>query len=132
MKKDYTILMFGLLLSSCATSFDPAFYYDEIIVHNKSGEPIHNLTLSASGSDRSLNCAEIAPEAICRDKFPRRQFLRNPLQVTWESGDAPAQSETSILETPATLSFGSAYPMRAIIEITAEGSIVTYFEQDIY
>jgi hypothetical protein len=132
MKKNYTILISGLLLSSCATNFDPAFYYDEIIVHNKSGEPIHNLTLTASGSDRSLSCAEIAPNAICRDKFPRRQFMRNPLQVSWESGDAPSRSEATTLETPATLSFGSSFPMRAIIEITADGSVSSYFEQDIY
>jgi hypothetical protein len=124
--------MFGLLLSSCATNFDPAFYYDEIVVHNKSEETVRNLTLSASGSDRSLSCAEIAPAAICRDKFPRRQFMRSPLQVTWESGDAPARSEAITLETPATLSFGSSYPMRAIIEITADGSVSSYFEQDIY
>ena len=132
MYKSHTILLLGLMLSACATNFDPAYYYDEIVVHNKSEKPVHNLTLSASGSDRSLSCAEIAPSAICRDKFPRRQFMRNPLQVTWESGDAPAQSETTTLETSASLSFGSSFPMRAIIEITADGSISSYFEQDIY
>ncbi len=132
MSKSHTILLFGLLLSSCATNFDPTYYYDEIVVHNKSGEPVHNLTLSASGSDRSMSCAEIAPGAICRDKFPRRQFMRDPLQVSWVSGNAPAQSEVTTLETPATLSFGSSFPMRAIIEITADGSISAYFEQDIF
>lgn len=132
MSKSHTILLFGLLLSSCATNFDPTYYIDEIVVHNKSEELVHHLTLGASGTEPVLNCAEIAPAAICRDKFPRRPFMRNPLQVTWAFGNAPARSEAFTLETPATLSFGSSFPLRAIVEIAADGSITTYFEQDIY
>ncbi len=132
MKRNGTILLFGFLLSSCATNFNPTYYIDEIVVHNQSEELVHNLTLGASGTDPVLNCAEIAPAAICRDKFPRRPLMRNPLLVTWEFGNAPARSEAFTLETSATLSFGSSFPLRAIVEIAADGSITTYFEQDIY
>lgn len=128
MKKKYIILVAGLLLSACATSYNPIYYYHEILIVNNSKELIQDVTISSSESGRQFSCGSIAPFGICSDKFPRRRYEENPIQVSWVFGDSARQSSEFVIAVPATMH--TSFPLRGVLAIAPDGSISTYFEQE--
>ena len=70
MMKKYFILIPGLLLSSCATSYESLYSYNEILIINRSRELIQDVTISAGEisageTNRTFSCGNIAPLGIC-------------------------------------------------------------------
>ena len=128
MKKNCIILIAGLLLSACATSSNPTYHYNEILIVNNSRDLIREVTISASETGRQFSCGNIAPLGICSDKFPRRRYEQNPIRVSWVFGGSARQTSEFVLEVPATMSIG--LPLRGVLAIAPDGSISTYFEQD--
>ncbi len=128
MKKNYLILIAGLLLSACATSYNPTYHYNEILIVNNSRDLIQDVTISASKSGRQFSCGNIAPLGICSDKFPRRRYEQNPIQINWVFGGSARQTSEFVLEVPATMH--TSLPLRGVLSIAPDGSISTYFEQD--
>ncbi len=128
MKKNYIILIAGLLLSACATGYNPSYYYNEILIVNSSRELIQDVTISASESGRQFSCGNIAPLGICSDKFPRRRYEQNPIQINWVFGGNARQTREFVLDVPATMSTG--LPLRGVLEISPVGEISAYFDQE--
>lgn len=128
MKEKYIIFVTGLLLSACATSYNPTYHYNEILIVNNSRELIEDVTISVSETGRQFSCGNIAPFGICSDKFPQRRYEKNPIQVSWVFADSARQSGEYVLEVPAYLS--TAFPLRGVLAIAPDGSTSTYFEQD--
>jgi hypothetical protein len=130
MKKNHIILIIGLLLSSCATSYESPYSYNEILIINRSRQLIQDVTISAVGTNRTFSCGNIAPLGICSDKFPERRYLKNPIRIGWVFGNTSGQTDEFILEVPAT--FSTALPLRGVLEISPRGSISAYFQQGTY
>jgi len=128
MKINYIILIAGLLLSACATSYNPTYHYNEILIVNNSKELIQDVTISASESGRQFSCGSVAPLGICSDKFPRRRYEKTPIQVSWVFGGSARQSSEFVIAVPATMH--TSLPLRGVLAIAPDGSISTYFEQD--
>lgn len=128
MKKNYLILMAGLLLSACATGYNPTYHYNEILVVNNSRQLIQDVTISASESGRQFSCGNIAPLGICSDRFPRRRYEQNPIRISWVFGGSAGQTSEFVLEVPATMSTG--LPLRGVLAISPKGEIAAYFEQE--
>lgn len=136
MIKKYFILIPGLLLSSCATSYESLYSYNEILIINRSRQLIQDVTISTGGTNRistgktnrTFSCGNIAPLGICSDKFPRRPYLKNPIRISWVFGNTSGQSNDFVLEVPAT--FSTEFPLRGVLEISPQGSISAYFKQD--
>ena len=120
----------GLLLASCSTTFNAidSYHYNEILIVNNSRALIRDVTISAGAGGRSFSCSNIAPLGICADKFPRRRYMRSPIQIAWIFGNAARQTREFVLEVPAT--FHTSLALRGVLEISAEGSISAFFEQD--
>ena len=129
--KYYLVLCAGLLLSSCATDYQPQYYYNQIMIQNTSDDILRLVSLDSGESGRSFSCSNIAPRGICSDRFPRRLYLRTPIQVSWQSGAGTAQSLEVLLETPAYFINGSSFPLRGVFELGSQGSISAFFEQDV-
>jgi hypothetical protein len=127
MKKNHIILIIGLLLSSCATSYESPYSYNEILIINRSRQLIQDVTISAAGTNRTFSCGNIAPLGICSDKFPERRYMKNPIRIGWVFGNTSGQTDEFILEVPAT--FSTALPLRGVLEISPRGSISAYFQQ---
>lgn len=127
MKKNYSILIAGLLLSACATSYESPYFYNEILIINNSRELIQDVSIRAGESGRMFGCGNIAPRGICSDKFPRRRYMKSPITIAWVFGSIARQTDEFILEVPAT--FDSKLRLRGVLEITPDGSISAYFEQ---
>ena len=142
-------LIVGLFLSACSSGYqalesynnsnyaynetqqlnDSRLYsYNEILVINRSQEVIRDVTITSGTSGRKFVCGNIEPLGNCSDKFPSRQYLRNPVQIGWTFGDLGRQTRDFLLEVPTT--FDVAVPIRGVLSISAEGAISAYFEQD--
>jgi len=128
MMKKYFILIVGLLSSACATSYESPYSYNEILIVNRSRQMIQDVTISAGATNRTFSCGNIAPLGICSDKFPERRYMKNPIRIDWVFGNTSGQSNEFILEVPAT--FSTALPLRGVLEISPQGSITAYFQQD--
>ena len=128
MMKKYFILIPGLLLSSCATSYESLYSYNEILIINRSKQLIQDVTISAGETNRTFSCGNIAPLGICSDKFPERRYMKSPIRIGWVFGNTSGQSNDFVLEVPTT--FSTEFPLRGVLEISPQGSISAYFEQD--
>lgn len=128
MMKKYFILIPGLLLSSCVTSYESPYSYNEILIVNRSRQLIQDVTISAGETNRRFSCGNIAPLGICSDKFPRRPYLKSPIRISWVFGNTSGQSNDFVLEVPAT--YSTEFPLRGVLEISPQGSISAYFQQD--
>ena len=128
MKRFSTILSIGILSSACATSYDPSYSYNEVLIVNNSKELIQEVTISSSETGRSFSCGVIAPLGICSDRFPRRRYQKTPIQISWVFGGNARQSKEFVLEVPATMSIG--LPLRGVLEVSPEGEITAYFDQE--
>ncbi len=127
MKKSHAVLISGLLLSACATSYELPYFYNEILIINNSRELIQDVSIRAGESGRMFSCGNIAPRGICSDKFPKRRYMKNPITIAWVFGSIARQTDEFILEVPAT--FDTELNLRGVLEITPRGSILAYFEQ---
>ena len=130
MMKKHFILIPGLLLSSCATSYESPYSYNEILIINRSRELIQDVTISSDETNRTFSCGNIAPLGICSDKFPERRYMKSPIRIGWVFGNTSGQSDEFILEVPST--FSTALPLRGVLEISPQGSISAYFQQGTY
>ena len=131
MKQIYQIVISGLLLSSCATAYQPTYYYNEILIQNTSTALLREVRISSAESGGSFSCSNIAPKGICSNRFPRRQYMNNPIQLSWILGNSAAESRDILLESPGQFSSGSAFPLRGVVEVGPQGSIAAYFEQEV-
>ncbi len=127
MIKNYTVLMLGILLSACATVNEPRYFYNEILIINKSRELIQDVHISVSATNRLFSCGNIAPLGICSNKIPSRQYMKNPIRIAWVFGNTASQTNEFVLEVPATMT--AAVPLRGVLEISLQGSLSAYFEQ---
>ena len=129
MKKIATLLGIGVLASACATgSYEPGYSYNEILIVNNSRELVRDVTITGQETGRSFSCTSIAPLGICSDRFPQRRYQETPIQVSWAFGKSASKTAVFLLEVPATLSTG--LPLRGVLEISPEGEISAYFDQD--
>ncbi len=126
--KKLSVLITGLILSSCTTSYNSDYSYNEILIVNNSNVLVQDVTISAGETGRRFSCGNIAPRGICSDKFPARRYMRSPVRIAWVFGNTAQQTEAFVLEVPAT--FATAFPLRGVLKISPEGSISAYFEQD--
>ena len=127
MIKIYTLLMFGILSPACATLNEPQYFYNEILIINKSRELIQDVKISVSETGRGFSCGNIAPRGICSNKIPRRQYMKNPIRIDWVFGSTARQTNEFVLEVPATMD--TAVPLRGVLEISPQGSLSAWFEQ---
>lgn len=127
MRKLITILVCAGL-GACAAHYKPAYSFNEILIVNNSREVIRDVAISAPDSGRSFGCANIAPLGICSNKFPRRPYRYQPIQIDWVFANQARQTERFVVDVPPTLYTGLV--LRGVLEIGPEGEISAYFEQE--
>jgi len=126
--KNYTSLVLGLLLSACATGYQPTYFYNEVLIVNNSRQLVQDVTISSNETGRTFSCGNIAPLGICSNKFSKRLYERNPIRIAWVFGSNARQTSEFVLEVPGTMH--TPFPLRGVLEISPQGSISAYFQQD--
>lgn len=128
--RKYLVVAITLLLSACAAGSDygPTYTYNEILIINNSRELIQEVTISSAATGRSFSCGNIAPLGICSNKMSPRRYGNSLLQIDWVFGNRARQTDKLSLVVPAF--FQPGLPLRGVLEISPQGEISAYFEQD--
>jgi hypothetical protein len=115
-----------LVLSACAGGYNPQYQINEIVIVNNSGQALRDVSIRADG--RVFSCDNVAPHGICADRFPRRNYVSDTIEIEWALGNGPRQSGSLQGQVPATFITGLA--LRGVLEVGRQGEIDAYFEQE--
>ncbi|MDC1288322.1 hypothetical protein N8198_10595 [Gammaproteobacteria bacterium] len=126
--KNICVAIFGLLLSSCAST-GSGYSYNEVVVLNQSRVAVGNVLISSTASGRVFSCGNIAPRGICSNKFPPQPYLGKPIRIEWVVGSGQRRSKTVELELPTGID--SELPMRGVLVIDGQGGIDAYLQQEV-
>ena len=127
--KKYLLTGFVLIVSACASTHRPSYIYNEVLVINNSNELLREVTITVPSTGRSFGCGNVAPLGICANRFGKRPYQYNPIQVEWTYGNTQRKSDEFVIEVPAYFSPGNS--MRAVFDVSAEGDMSAYFDQDL-
>jgi hypothetical protein len=128
MMKKYLVSGFALLVSACATSYQPSYIYSEILVVNNSRELIQDVTISVPKTGRVFSCGNIAPLGVCSNRFGKRRYNFDPIKIDWGFGNEARQTEEFVVPVPAYFSTGVV--LKGVLEISPQGDLKAYFDQD--
>jgi hypothetical protein len=126
--KALNLVALCVLISACATGFNPRYYYGQIEVANLTGETIRNLRVQVGPQGRVLECAEVTNNRICQQRFPKIPYPEAMVQLTWQTDDGRQMSAQEAPSVPITLVFSE--PIRVMMDIAADGSVKFYIKQD--
>jgi hypothetical protein len=115
-------------LPACISKPGKHYYYNEIVIHNKSNIAVRNVAIRVPNTNAVFSCGYIAPGTFCSNKFQKRKYLGNPIQISWEFHGAKRSSEEFVLELPTAIKENT--PFRGVLDITPKGDIISYVEQD--
>ncbi len=126
--KKLSILLLSLLTVACVTGYNPTYYYNEIQVVNLTGGSIVNVKVQIGESGRTVSCDSVLKYALCDERFGKRRYPQQGIHLSWTHTDG---SQKSQLLTPAiSVIYYSAFPLRIMLEISENGSVKSYFEQE--
>jgi hypothetical protein len=125
------IILFALsclTLVACSVGYAPRMYYSYIEVANHTGTTISNVEVQIGADGRNLRCDTVTKNSICEERFARRVYPREIIELSWQ--DSAGQSQTRQLDPvlPATLS--PAFAMKILLNIKEDGSVTADFRQD--
>lgn len=127
MKKLIVLLASGLI-GACAHGYNPSYYFNEVQVVNLTGATIEDVSWQVVNSSKALSCPEVAKFAMCADRFPKRRYPQQGIELSWTHADG---SEKSGMPNPAIpVYFPSAFALRVVMEVREDGSIKAFYEQD--
>jgi hypothetical protein len=126
--KRIILLTAAALAAGCALGYNPAYRFKEVQVVNLTGATIENVSWHVLGSDKTLNCSEVAKFAMCADYFANRRYPQSGIEVNWTHPDG--ERKTALLNPSVPVTFVSSFPVRIVVELGADGGAKGFFEQD--
>lgn len=123
-----SVMYASILLPACSAIQEEHYYYNEIVIHNKTAIPVKNVTIRAPNTQSVFSCGYIAPGTFCSNKFQKRIYQGNPIKIGWELHGNKQTTNEFVLKLPAGLQ--KTRPFRGVLDINPNGSIRTYIEQD--
>jgi len=117
-----------VLISACATGFNPRYYYGSIEIDNLTGETIRNVRVEVGPGGHVLECAEVTRNRICHQRIGKQLYPQAEVMLTWETADGRQMSAQENPSVPITLVYSQ--PLRLLMDIAADGSVKFYFKQD--
>jgi hypothetical protein len=126
--KKLSILLFSVLTVACVTGYNPTYYFNEIQVVNLSGATITNVSMRVKGSDKTLSCEEVTKNRLCHDRFGKRLYPQQEIELSWTHSDGSQKSQQLNPGIPAY--YFPVFALRVMLEINEDGSVKSFFEQD--
>jgi hypothetical protein len=126
--KSILLLLSCLSLASCATGYNPRFYYNNIEVVNLTGGTITNEEVIIGETARNLRCDAVTKNRLCQERFGGRPYPGQAIQLSWQDSAGNPQSRQPNPSIPATLSPGLS--LRVMLEIHEDGSVKAGFKQE--
>lgn len=122
------ILITGGFVSACATGYNPGYYFNEVQVVNLTGATIQGVSMRMTASPKSLNCLEVAKFAMCDDRFGKRLYPHQGIELSWTHPDGSQKSDTLNPDIPVF--FSASFPLRIVMEVLEDGSVKAFYEQE--
>jgi hypothetical protein len=120
--------MLSLSTLACVTGYNPRFSFNEVQVVNLTTAMIADVRVDFVGSPKTLACDEVAKYAMCADRFSKRFYPQQGIELSWTHTDGGRRSD---LFTPAIpVTFNAVFPLRIVMEINADGSVKPFYEQE--
>ncbi len=116
-----------LLLTGCASSLRPPYYFNEVLVVNKTGVILNEVRIRDVERNRVFECDNVAPNGICSNTFRPRPYEGNPIEISWAAGGETRQSEAFVAKVPDFLDQGR--PVRGVLVLGRAGGAEAFFEQ---
>ena len=127
--KKFIILFATLTITACATgNYSPSYRFNQLQVHNLTGGSIADVEVVVLESDRSNACDEVNYNAICDRRFGNRPLPQQGIELSWIHTDGSRKTETFNPHVP--IYFSTAFPLRIVMEIDADGNVNPFYEQD--
>ena len=128
--RSLTALVAAAALAGCAggKGYNPDYYFNYVEVINLSGGPIRDVSLRVNGSAKTLACERVNANAICDDRFGKRRYPQQGLDLSWTHPDGSAKSDRLSPPIPATFSYGRS--VQVYLEIRENGSVKAYYKQE--
>ena len=126
--KKQLMVMLSLSTLACVTGYNPRFYFNEIQVVNLSTAMIADVRVGFVGSPQTLACEEVAKYAMCADRFGKRMYPQQGIELSWTHTDGSRKSDLFAPVIPVT--FNAAFPLRIMMEVNADGSVKPFYEQE--
>jgi hypothetical protein len=127
MKKLFLIIL-SLSTLACATGYNSRYYFNEVQAVNLTSAMITDVMVSVVDSPKVLTCEEVAKNAMCADRFSKRLYLQQGIELSWTHTDGSRKSDSFAPAIPVT--YNSVFPLRIVVEINADGSVKPFYEQD--
>ena len=121
MTKQIYIAIAGLLMTACATTYQPSYLYNEIRVVNNSGETLRSVSVRDTRGGKTFDCGDIGPLGVCSKRFGKRSYQQNPIQIEWAFGSEARRTDEIVIQAPAWLYSGIV--TSAVLSVTEQGSL---------
>ena len=89
---------------------------------------ITDVAVSVADSPKPLACEEVAKNAMCADRFAKRLYPQQGIELSWTHTDGSRKSDSFAPAIPVT--YYSAFALRIVMEVNADGSVKPFYEQD--
>lgn len=126
--KKLIVLLPALFAAGCVSGYDPTYFFNEIQVVNLTGATIEDVSVLVANSAKTLNCDEVAKNALCNERFGKRRYPQQGIELSWVHADGSRMSER--VNPPIPLTFSPAFALRVMLEIDQNGALNSYFEQE--
>ena len=126
--KKISVLLMSFITTACVTGYNPTYWFNEVQVVNLSGSTITDVKVRVLDTTKSYSCEDVAQFALCRDYFGSRQYPQQGIELNWSHPDGSGKSELLGASIPAY--FGTAFPLRIVMEILEDGSVKIFYEQE--
>lgn len=126
--KKHLIVLLSLSALACATGYNPRYYFNEVQVVNLSTGMIADVRVGFVGSPKTLDCDEVAKFAMCADRFNRRFYPQQGIELSWTHTDGSRKSDLFSPAIPVT--YNPVFALRIVMEVNADGSVKPFYEQE--
>ena len=126
--KKLIALLACCLMTACAGGYNPSYYFNEVQVVNLTGATITDVSWQVVNSPKALSCPEVAKFAMCAERFPKRRYPQQGIEVSWTEADGGRKSN---MPNPSVAAyFSTPFPLRVVMELNEDGSVKAFYEQD--
>ena len=123
------ILLACLIATGCVTGgYNPSYRFNELEVHNLTGAKMEDVSIRVVGSEKTVQCEQVAFNATCQERFNNRRYPQQGIELSWIHEDGNRRTETFNPQIPAT--FHWTFPLRIVMEVDPDGEVNPFYEQE--
>jgi hypothetical protein len=126
MRSALVVVVF-FLYTACATTGATGYYYNEVVIINKSPVSISDVAIRVEKTNAVFICGFIPAGADCANKFPKKKYLGNEVTLSWNYKGAK-QTRKFTLRLAENLDKNK--PLAGVLEIAEKNDVKAYFQQD--